>query len=66
MTNSYDFLIPNERSIESNNFDKIFQFIKPNKPLTIRIWVEGWDLTNNEEIEKIKADINLTVSAHEI
>lgn len=65
MTDSYDIATPRQIEIETNDFDKIHKFIKPNKPLTIRVWVEGWDLTN-EDPAILKADINLSFSAHEI
>lgn len=64
-TDPYDLAIPREIEKINNEFDKIHQFIKPDKPLTIRVWVEGWDLTNEDPLS-LKADMNLTFSAHEI
>lgn len=64
MTDSYNFVIPNENEINNNNIPLAKGLIKLDKTLTLRVWLEGWDLENSDITGDFDADIGITFAAH--
>lgn len=66
-TDHYDmFVMKDPSKLDNNIYASAFKAHKLNKPLAFRIWVEGWDLTNEDPASIKKIDINFTVAAHKI
>ena len=65
VTDSYSFSKPMQRDIEQDHFDPFYQRMKVNdgKTLTIRMWVEGW-LLSNESIQETNVNIKLDFAPH--
>ena len=58
--------IPTQREIESDQFDPHHQRLSfiDTTPITIRMWVEGWELENNDVVSDLQIDINLKFGGH--
>lgn len=64
MTDNYNIVIPSENEIDSDNIPHGKDLIPFNKTLTLRVWVEGWDLSNNDIVENFGADIDIRFAGH--
>ena len=63
-TDPYYLAIPSENEINSDKFDPLHACMKTDKQLTVRIWVEGWELSNNDALEEKDIEIELGFIAH--
>lgn len=65
MTDNYEICIPTEQDIANDRIDPLMSCMKvnENKPLTLRVWVEGWEVDNNN-FKGTKIDIKLDFAPH--
>ena len=64
MTDSYDIAVPRQLEIDNDKFDPLHACMKTDKPLAIRIWLEGWELENTMSIEIKDIQIELDFAPH--
>ena len=62
-TDNYDLVIPSESEISGNNIPSSKVLIPTDKALNIRMWIEGWDLSNEDLINDYNAKVNIQFTA---
>lgn len=65
-TDPWDLVVPTQSDVEQNKFDPFYQrlSVANNKPVTIRMWIEGWELENNVAYDSMQTDISLKFAGH--
>ena len=66
MTDNYEIVAPGQNEIDSDKFDRLHSCMRVDtgKPLTIRMWVEGWELDNNVALGEANIGIELDFAPH--
>ena len=64
MTDSYDIAMPRQLEIDNDNFDPLHACMKVDKPIAIKVWLEGWELENTMSIEIKDIQIELDFAPH--
>lgn len=64
-TDSYELSIPKPKDIDEDNIDPLLAAMKvyKNKPITVRMWLEGWEVNGNT-IPEFDVNIRLDFSGH--
>ena len=63
-TDPYDLAIPTKNEIDRDLFDPLHTIMIASRPLTVRIWVEGWELDNNVALNETDIDIEIDFTVH--
>lgn len=65
MTDNYEMCIPSQNDIDADTIPDRLKVmnVANNKPLTIRMWIEGWELDINDKFDS-QIDITLKLAPH--